>query len=77
MDIGRDMAADHWGDHIRHTYQNNSRKTRQENTREEFWGNRRHQRLDMTMAASHDAFGMRESQPTSAGTWRRINGGTI
>jgi hypothetical protein len=35
-----------------HTYQKNKGKTRQENTGEEFWGNRRHQRSNMTMAAS-------------------------
>ena len=53
MNIGRDRAADQWGDHMMHTYQKNSRKTMQENTGEEFWGNRRHQRSNMTMAASH------------------------
>ena len=53
MIIGYDTAADHWGDHMMHTYQKKSRKTRQENTSEEFWGNQRHQRSNMMMGASH------------------------
>ena len=75
MNIGRDTAGHHRGDHMRHTYQKNSRETRQENTRGEFWGNWRYQRSNMTMALSHYALDMRGSRPTSAGTQQRINGG--
>ena len=34
--IGRDTVADQWGEHMMHTYQKKSGKTRQENTGEEF-----------------------------------------
>ena len=36
MNIGRETAVDHSGDHMRHTYQNISRKTTQENTATNF-----------------------------------------
>jgi len=38
MNIGRETAVDHSGGHMRHTYQNISRKTSQENTGDKFWG---------------------------------------
>ena len=54
--IGRDTAADQWGELMMRTYQKITGKTRQESTGEEFWGNRRQQRSNMTMAASHRGF---------------------
>ena len=38
MNIVCDTVADHAGDYMRHTYQNISRKTMQDNLGNEFWG---------------------------------------
>ena len=37
MNIGRETAGDHSGGHMRHTYQKNSGKTKQENAGGNFW----------------------------------------
>ena len=41
------------GEHMMRNYQKIKGKTRQENTGEEIFGNRRHQQSNMTMADSH------------------------